>query len=91
MPFRIGGQQMPCLGNLGLVPDRRHHILQRALVRGRIVHVVGREQTEPICSGQRIEPLDPRNVVTAVEVAGGDMAQCGKPGCKMRQQLSKLP
>ena len=42
------------------------------------MHVVGGEEGLAVRQRQRIEPLDPRNVVAGVKVAGGEMAERGK-------------
>jgi len=51
MAFGIGGKQVSCLRNRGLVPDRRHHIVQRAPVRRGVMHVIGGQQGEAVRFG----------------------------------------
>ncbi len=82
--FAITVEQVPCPRHRGLVTDRRHHILQRALVRRRIMYVIGGKDREAVRLGERIKPGDPGDVVPAVEIARRNMVQrgelCGQAG-----------
>ena len=89
VPLGIGMEQVPGLGDGGLVADRGHHILQRTPLGLMIMHVVGGEQRQPVGFGQRIEPVDPRDVIAGVEVGCGEMAQRGKLLCEMRKDFGE--
>ena len=85
--FAIAMQQVTCRGDRGLVTDRGHHVLQRPPVRRGVVDVVGREDRQAVFARERIEPLDPRDVVLGVEESRRNMAQRGKLHDKMRQEF----
>jgi hypothetical protein len=87
VPFGIGVQQMPGLGDRRLVPDCRHYILQRPTVRRMVVHVVGRKQRQPVGPRQRVEPVDPRHVVAGMMMAGGNVSQRREAAGEMRQHV----
>jgi hypothetical protein len=63
-------EQVSGRGDGGLVADRGHHVLQRAAFGRVVMHVVGGEQREPVRLRQRVEALDPRDVVAGVEIRG---------------------
>ncbi len=95
VPFGIGGKQVPGLGDGGLVPDRGHHIVQRAAMRGVVEHVVGGEDLEAVGLGKGIERSDAGNVIAGVEIAGGDVLEGGEflreGGEKFGERCCKTP
>ena len=89
VPFGIGLEQVPGGGDGGLVPDRGHHIVQRAAVRGMVQHIVSGEDRQAMRARQFIQPRNPRQIARRIEIARSDMAQRGKLLDQMRQQLGE--
>ena len=54
-----------------------------------IVDVVSRQQRQSIFPRQRIEPVDPGDVVAGVEIAGGKMAQRRELSSKVGKEIVK--
>ena len=77
MPLGIGVEQVPCGCDGRLVTDCRHDVIQRPPLGRVVMHVVGGEQRQAVFARKRIEPVDPGNVVAAIEVGGGKVAQRG--------------
>ncbi len=89
MPLGIGVEQVPGLGHRGLVPDRGHHVLQRAAFGRVVVNVIGGEQAEAMGAGQRVQSLDPGNIVAPVEIGGGDVAQGRQLAGEVRDEVGE--
>ena len=54
--------------NRCLFADAGHHVLKRPLLRRVIVDVVGRQDRAAVGPRHPVEPLDPGDVATAVEI-----------------------
>ena len=89
VPLGIGLEQVPGLGDSGLVPDRGHHVLQGAAMRGVVEHVVGGEDGEAIGLGEGVERGNAGDIVADVEIAGGDVAQRGELGGQVGEEFGE--
>ena len=89
MALGIGAQQVARARHGGLVADRGHHVVQGAAVGRGVMDVVGRQQRQPVGLRQRIEPVDPRDVVALIEVACGEVAQRRQAAGEMGNEIGK--
>ena len=81
---------MPGRRDRGLVPDSRHHIVQRPALRRVVEREIGSEDRQPVCARQRIQAGDPGQVVAGIEIAGRHMPQrrqqAGQVGKNVRER-----
>src|SRR6478672_4814088 len=82
---------MTRLGYGRLVPDRGHHVLQRPPFGNMVMHLVGGEQRQAVRLRQRVEPLDPCDIVARVKQAAGKMAQRFQLRREMWEYLGEHP
>ena len=85
MPLGIGVEQVARLRDRRLVADAGHHVLQRAPLGRVVMHIVGGENAQPVPARQRIQRVDARAVIAAVEMAHRDVAQAGQGPHERRQ------
>ena len=77
VPLGIGVEQMAGPRHGGLVPDRGHHVLQRPAFGRVIVDIIGGQQAEAMGAGKAVQSRNPGNIIAAIEVGCGNVAQGG--------------
>ena len=87
--FGIGLQEPPGAGDGHALPNAGHHVLQRAAVGGGVKHVIGGEDRQAVTLRHPVQPVDPRPVIAAIEVARRDMTHPRQGAEKTRQTGGK--
>ena len=75
MPLGIGIQQISRSGDRHLFANAAHHILQRPAIGLVVMHIIGRQDRRAIGLRHPVEPLDPRRIVSPIQIARRDMAE----------------
>ena len=89
--FGIGGEAVAGLVDRAMLADAGQHVGQPFPV-GRVrVNVVGRDQRRAGTGGDPGEPVDPRPVVAAIEVARGEMNRIPDAATKRGQIFLEAP
>ncbi len=75
VPLAIGIEQIAGAGQGHFLADAGHHVLQRAPLGCVIMDIIGGEDRAALGPRDPVEPLDPRHIVTAIEMCRGEVAQ----------------